>query len=496
MKRLLPLLLMLLFLMPALAEDDPTALFLDAHPGYEITESDAKGDTAAAILVQGHEKVLCVAERVNGAWTLTIDNDKALSSHEARDYHLLVDADNAIYWYCEPWDTMEWYGAVRENGVWRMTPYILKTSWYGGISNSQEILITWGNGTLNRTSQLLDENDNIISSTELIPLPASWLDSMTTLDVFDVNQLATFQADIPTVMEGRALEMAAKELLPDYTYVGGGLLSDELQLLMDRPDGARVFVGVTWDGEWKLSESAPLPPDTRYGNENFTDYLYIPDYGTIGVRHWPDGTWGVDFLMPDADGMFQLGRNYISDYVFLYGYGDDVTLLVGDMPWDDLTAIDWSTLPRSFEEAAARIDNSGWAMVNNPNPEDRLHLRVKPDRDAPSQGKYYNGTFVRVLERKGDWTKVDIFGVEGWMMTQYLAFGDDMQKVERVVELRSVGESLPSATLYETPGGKEIKKFAGDARILGIVGDEWFHVWIGEDETGYVRQEELWEGNG
>lgn len=493
MKRLLPLfLLMLMFLTPALAEDDPAALFLAAHPGYEITASQMCGDTAAAILASGEERTLCVAERVNGAWTLTIDNSNALLSHEARDYHLLVDTDNAIHWYCEPWDTREWYGATKENGVWKMASPIFTTGWFAGISESREVVLSWGDGLLRRTQHLVDGNDNIISTTELIPLPAPWLDDMTTLDVFDINRLPTFQADIPTVMEGRALELAAKELMPDGTYVGGSLLADELQLLMDKPDGTRVFVGVTWDGGWKLTESAPLPEGTFYGNENFTDYLYIPREVTIGVRHRPDGTWSVDFLMPDNGEIMHLGRNYVSDASPVWAE----TMLVGDHPWNDLTTIDWTTLPHTLDEARAAIDTSGWAMVNNPNPEDRLHLRVKPERDSQSQGKYYNGTFVRVLERKGDWTKVNVFGVEGWMMTKYLAFGNDMEKVQRALQPQSVKETLNAATLYAAPGGEKIGEFDGMALVLGLIGDEWYHVWAGDDQTGYVRQDDLWEGNG
>lgn len=489
MKRLLPLLLiMLLFLAPAMAEDVPTALFLEAHPGYEIAASDAKGDTAAAILTQGAESNLCIAERVNGAWTLTIDNPKALLDHEARNYELLVDTDNAVYWHCQPWDTQEWYGATKENGTWQMTSPIFSTAWG---DNQREIALSWCGGNLCRTQSMTDENGNILSTKELMPLPASWLDGMTTLADFDISLLPTFQADIPDVMEGRALELAAKELLPDYTYIGGSLLADELQFLLDKPDGTRVFMGVIWDGDWRFTESAPLPADTRYGNENFTDYLYIPSYGTIGVRHWLDGSWAVDFLMPDNGDILHLGQNYICD-------GDPTwaeTLLVGDHPWCDLTVIDWSTLPHNVDEARAAVDNTGWAMVNNPNPEDRLHIRVEPDRTTTSDGKYYNGAFGRVLERQDGWAKVDIFGREGWMMTDYLAFGEDMESVQRALMPQTV---IPAdgTPLHALLGDSVLRSITGQVIVLGINGD-WFHVWLEDTgESGYVRQDELWGGNG
>ena len=70
-------------------------------------------------------------------------------------------------------------------------------------------------------------------------------------------------------------------------------------------------------------------------------------------------------------------------------------------------------------------------MVNNPNPADRLHLRVSPERGATSLGKFYNGTPVRVLEERGDWVQVEIGldgNLTGWMMKKYLAFGEAMDR--------------------------------------------------------------------
>ena len=47
------------------------------------------------------------------------------------------------------------------------------------------------------------------------------------------------------------------------------------------------------------------------------------------------------------------------------------------------------------------------AVVNNPNPQDRLHLRAKPSMPSQSFGKYYNGTPVKIIEyRTDDWVKV------------------------------------------------------------------------------------------
>lgn len=507
MKRLLPLLLMLLFLTPAQAEDDPNRLFLAAHPGYEImithpeygiTASDVEGDIAAAILTNGTEKVLCIAERVNGQWTQTIDTAKALDQGEDYNYHLYVSPDEpSVYWERLSSDTCVIYIVRLEDGVWKINSSCVQSAWGYDF---QEIELMWGNGQFRRTQRITDENAHLLSTKELLPLPASWMDSMTVLENFDVSQLPTFDSEWwPTKADDRAIAEAAKTLFPGYTLVGGSVTSrDELQLLMDRPDGARVFVGVIYDGGWQITESAPMPADTRYGAENFTNYLYMPDQTIIGLHHWADGTWGVNCVMPDSGDMYHMGQHYFSDeYTLLFGgASSEGTLLIGDVPWGDITTIDWTALPHTTVEARAAIDNTDWAMVNNPNPEDRLHLRVKPDRDSASQGKYYNGTFVRVLERGKTWTKVDVFGVEGWMMTQYLAFGDDMQAVRRVTNHLFVSDILRFAMLYDAPGGKAIDEISGDVLVLGIVGDEWYHVWVDDEETGYVRQSDFSAGNG
>ncbi len=69
----------------------------------------------------------------------------------------------------------------------------------------------------------------------------------------------------------------------------------------------------------------------------------------------------------------------------------------------------------------ARAAAPAYAVVNNPNSSDRLNLRLQPDRNAGSLGKYVNGTCVKVLQRQGDWAYVQVGETRGYMMTAYLA---------------------------------------------------------------------------
>ena len=292
-------------------------------------------------------------------------------------------------------------------------------------------------------------------------------------------------------------------LMPGYTLVEGNNSreGDILRLLMRRPDGRLVFVGGVHDAElgWQMTESTPLPEGAMLGVENFVDSLGFVGkdgygYYTLDVDPRADGTWGVSLIYPPGpDGLFLVGRNWIFEEA-------GVPLLVGDHPWSDITTIDWSTLPDSYEDALSKVDRSGWALVTNPNPADRLNLRAQPDKKSPSLGKYYSGAPVRILENTGEWARVNIFGVEGWMMTKYLAIGDDMYDVENACPALSTidgGATLHSAPNEEAAVKSGVEAGYGSMKVIGIVDEEWYHVWFYRDDCGgYFHASELWEGNG
>ena len=286
-------------------------------------------------------------------------------------------------------------------------------------------------------------------------------------------------------------------LLPGYTFIEGIDDDPVLRLLMRNPADELVFVGgVKKDGVWRFTESTPLPAGTILGVENFTHSLGIPNgtyYDALSVRPYADGTWGVSMFYPDAAGLFNLWRYVISDESHGLVYDP-----IGDHPWSDVTVIDWTALPQSYEEAVSRIDTTNWAVVSNPNPEDRLHLRTSPDRSAASLGKYYNRTPVRIREYGDTWCAVTVCGLDGYMMTGYLAFGKDMDTVDYAGPWLDFKEELTAHRLYLSPSGDSAyRDCANDTFfIMGVAGD-FYHVWLPyTEEYGYVRMDDLWPGNG
>ena len=155
--------------------------------------------------------------------------------------------------------------------------------------------------------------------------------------------------------------------LPGYTFINGVREDNNRYLLMLNPSGELVFVGgiQSKSGKWTYTESAPLPENTFLGVENYDTALSIPiPDGRSVVTFLPDanGTWGVWLVEYRGElvAKFKDSRLYVP-----YGGMNDYTTVIH--PWSDITAIDWSTLPTSFDEAYNQCEHTGGPNYN-PNP--------------------------------------------------------------------------------------------------------------------------------
>ena len=180
----------------------------------------------------------------------------------------------------------------------------------------------------------------------------------------------------------------------------------------------------------------------------------------------------------------------------------------GNHPYDDVTDLPFADFPTSYAQAVQQLDNTNWAVVNNPKPTDRLHLRTEPDRKSVSLGKFYNRTPVYVDEIRGDWAHVRIGrATTGYMLTKYLAFGEDADKVECAFPQLEVREeyrlNVADETTYEFEVLDEPKKSAPYTRwhsgdnwvVIGIKGN-YYIVMNDNENVCYIPQSHLWAGYG
>lgn len=497
-------LFMMLFSSSMLAETplspEVVALVQAAFPSHRILLSDQCGRTAAAVLSDGQTQVLCLAEQTDGDWALTVSNPTAFDPDRAIS-SLKLNADDSLCWtYALDGFLTETHHAVCTAEQWYFQGIAYtEVDENGYVSESH---CQYDKGRLLYATYLFDETERILSANVYMPVPAQWLYAIVPLSAYDQARFPIPNRNYThSWLPEEATALAAAELFPGTTYLGGCASQHDLQFFLQMPNGERR-ISSCWlnqEDEWNTVLSTPLPEGTMYGCENFSSSLVIGDL-LVNIGPVDAATCGVCFIYDgnhDTMGtrMFSLGKNWITGES-PNGYGNRF----GDHPWCDITTLDWTSLPHTLEEAMAALDTTAWAIVNNPNPEDRLHLRVKPDREAKSLGKYYNGTPVRILAQKGNWVHVDIFGVQGFMMRDYLAFGSAGHDVKAAFPSRISLENQTDHFVYAAPEAVDPianYRYTGMLLVLGLVGDDWYHAWFPEENlAGYVLQRDWWEGNG
>ncbi|MBE0601223.1 MAG: SH3 domain-containing protein [Firmicutes bacterium] len=221
--------------------------------------------------------------------------------------------------------------------------------------------------------------------------------------------------------------------------------------------------------------------------------------GCYAVRT-PDGRWVLRAISGDSETGVFFDVFYCGIGLSASDAGED-RLIVGTLPWRDLFATDVSALPQSAADAAASLTRDGWAVVNNPDPADRLHLRERPDKAAPSLGKFYNKTPVQVLERRDGWARVRIGTdgrLEGWMMEPYLAFGSEMDQVTVAFPKLILRDGDENGLLYAAPDFQKTTgiRLGADTWVVGVIGDESYILLDAYGNTGYLPQSALWGGYG
>ena len=119
-----------------------------------------------------------------------------------------------------------------------------------------------------------------------------------------------------------------------------------------------------------------------------------------------------------------------------------------------------------------------------------LSLRKRADITAPSLGKYYNGTVVKLLEApKNGWVKVQIAGqAEGYVQTSYLAMEGQSVTVghrQMVIDNKS-GTGLNMRSKPET-NGKKIALYDNgvEVTVIGQWYNGWYHIVV-DGQYGFV----------
>lgn len=289
--------------------------------------------------------------------------------------------------------------------------------------------------------------------------------------------------------------------------VSGSILQSSIQphallLLMEDEAGVRRLMEITRNenGVYALRQTPPLPKgvwmDSFHAGMEELLLEWDQQHRQVNFRRTFDGEWKLIWLTcygekETLNCSFGLNTSTLMD---------TDTLKIGVLPFD-LFADDLTTLPRTSEELTAQLDRTGLAVVCNPDPNDRLHLRTKPSREADSLGKFWNGTPVRVLNERDGWCQVEI-GTDGrligWMMKKYLVTGAKMDQVTpRFSQQTLRGDKAETEThIYTDPSLKVRYCTHSGWELMGVVDDRLYVVVTDEGETGYAPMEWFFDGNG
>ena len=133
------------------------------------------------------------------------------------------------------------------------------------------------------------------------------------------------------------------------------------------------------------------------------------------------------------------------------------------------------------------------AVVNTTHPLNRLNVRNLPEKDSWTKIKLFSGVRVQVVSNGKDWTEIALYAEKGnrqftgFVMTEYLAFGEDADKVENAcVRVRFQREWKPY--LY----GSQSYPAGLEGTVIGVdEGGNDFYVLLDDGEILCVRDEEI-----
>lgn len=346
-----------------------------------------------------------------------------------------------------------------------------------------------------------EHNDMYVVDTMPVPLSAELLKR---LETEPFNELISTHGASDVFLVDNALDL-------DRVPVPGVIVESDVQenalILLTRLDEntSQIHIVTLEDGTYSVASSKLLPGnvymDIFHSDEDEISLEWNGQAQQAGFQRMADGTWQLEWVMNSGAPSFDYNVEFCGVAYEWTNQGTD-GLYIGSLSagMDNLLTIDLNQLPTSMESLISLVDPDGWAVVNNPNPADRLHLRVEPKRGAKSLGKFYNGTPVQVHETEGDWCRVSIGldgHLEGWMMKEYLAFGEQMQDVDCVFPQLGLKEEHQNAPAYADQdmdgNGYHLN---GIIWIAGVVDDELYVILTNRGETGYMPQEWFWAGNG
>lgn len=136
-------------------------------------------------------------------------------------------------------------------------------------------------------------------------------------------------------------------------------------------------------------------------------------------------------------------------------------------------------------------DGPAFALVNSPDPALRAQLHTGSSAKSRVLGKYFNGVLVRVLQpAQGDWVKVGIGSLEGFMRLEQLALSARPDGAEARVPTATVQNPRDPGLTLRAGQSYQSDKLGGysngtQVRVLGVT-EEFAQVQTADGQLGFM----------
>ena len=128
------------------------------------------------------------------------------------------------------------------------------------------------------------------------------------------------------------------------------------------------------------------------------------------------------------------------------------------------------------------------------NVEEYASIREEKSTESTRIGVLTKGSYVEVVEYGEEWTKVKSGKIEGYMLTKYLAFGEEAKEVYNDVHGVTGTVTVKNAKVMNHPFSKSdviAKKDKGtEVEILAQIGN-WYRVQLNKKTTAYMSVEDV-----
>lgn len=288
--------------------------------------------------------------------------------------------------------------------------------------------------------------------------------------------------------EERAADLVA-EILPEYTFIDGVQFDETAMILVQDAEGVLYFAGCAKDGtDWVITLSTPLPEgtwaNTYHAYEGVLE-IGLPDDSSCTIALESDRRW---LLCHTAD-------TSISEDMLWFGM---IGPYYGDVLMErDVTRLDWTSMPASYEDFLPLVDASRWAVVTG----DGTPLLAE---DGSILAAYLPATPVLLMEAANGQHRVAINGgsITGWMDDEALLIGENQLTVDEEGYLAIAEDGFlwgvtsftsdDALPLYDAPEGAVIGETGFRIDLLARYPDDWLHVF--DEETGldgFIREDSI-----